>query len=501
MPPITAETRAGRIEGVQEDGVAIFRGIPFARPPVGELRFLAPVAPEPWSGTRDATRFGACALQADTAGSPMSQLIRFEEEEASEDCLTLSVNTPALDTGRRPVMVWIHGGAFVFGSGSQPMYDGRHLAARGDVVVVTINYRLGVFGWLHDEALGATGNQGLLDQVAALRWVQAEIEGFGGDPDNVTIFGESAGSISISALLAAPQATGLFHKAILQSGAPNLTHPMIAARRTAARIRDAATTELRELPAAALQAVQDQATPRSAGVFYGPVVEPEVLPLDPFDAIAAGSAAGVPLLVGTNLDEWRFFMGLDPRTSALDDAGLRAVLSAMIGNAGTTPTPETIERVIATVREARRARGEPVTPTELWYALGGDFVFRHPAMRVAELQSKHASAFAYLFDWPSPVLGGVIGAGHLVEVPFVFGTHRQPSVRSFAGEGAEADLLSTRMQDAWLAFARTGEPGHAGLPDWSCYDGKQRATMRLGAECRTENAPLEAERAVWDALA
>jgi para-nitrobenzyl esterase len=206
------------------------------------------------------------------------------------------------------------------------------------------------------------------------------------------------------------------------------------------------------------------------------------------------------VLVGTNLDEWRFFTGLDPRTAELDEPGLSALVRLLIANGGEASDPQVAEHVIATVRDARNKRREPVKPPDLWFALGTDFVFRHPAMRLAELQARHAPAFAYVFEWPSPVQGGIIGAGHLVEVPFVFGTHRDPSIRTFAGEGAEADRLAERLQDAWIAFARTGNPGHDGLPEWSPYDAKRRATMRLGATCQAEDAPREPERAVWDDL-
>ncbi len=505
-------TRLGLLAGSREGDVSVFRGIPFAKAPVGVGRFAAPQAPAPGSGTRDATRFGSSALQADHAGSPMNQLIRFAQEPADEDCLFLNVWTPAADAGRRPVLVFIHGGAFVFGSGSQAMYDGRHLAARGGAVVVTINYRLGAFGWLHtasgeEDKLGATGNQGLLDQVAALRWVRDEIDAFGGDPGNVTVFGESAGAISISALLAAKASAGLFHKAILQSGSANLTHPATRALETARRILadvglDVPRADgLRGLSPLELQAAQDRATPRSGGVFYGPVVDGHVLERDPFEAIAAGSAVDVPVLVGTNLDEWRFFMGLDPRTADLDEAGLAKVVEVLI-----TPemrggeAAEAALRVIATVREARSTRGESTTPADLWFAIGSDYVFRQPAMRLAELQSRHAPAFAYLFEWPSPVQGGIIGAGHLVEVPFVFGTHRHPTIADFAGVGDDADRLSRRMQDAWMAFARSGSPNHDDLPEWHSYDPKRRATLRFGATCQLEDAPREPERTIWDAL-
>lgn len=506
---MSAETKTslGPVRGTYEGELQVFRGIPFARPPVGERRFAAPEPAEPWSGTLDATGFRACALQAETAGSPMNQLVTFEYPETDESCLYLNVWTPRCDDARRPVLVWIHGGAFVFGSGTQAMYDGAALAARGDVVVVTLNYRLGALGFLHGasrcgSALDTTGNQGVQDQVAALRWVRSEIAAFGGDPQNVTAFGESAGSISLSALLAMPSATGLFERAILQSGSANLVlSPERASQATDLMLADQELTPeqggaLRGLAADGLMGVQNRATPRAGGVFYGPVIDGQVLPTDPFAAIENGSAAGVPVLIGTNLDENRFFSAFDPRTAGIDASGVLAIAERLLQNRG-APDGSAAAQVVEEYRKARAARNEDTSPLELFHALASDAVFRQPAMRLAELQARHAPVYAYLFDYASPIQNGLIGAGHLLEVPFVFGTTGHPHVRAFTGEGAGVEALTDRMQDAWLAFARTGDPGTVELP-WPTYEADRRQTQRLGPVCETVDAPREPERAIWD---
>jgi para-nitrobenzyl esterase len=294
-------TSYGALRGTQLEGVVAFKGIPFAKPPVGDLRWAAPERPEPWTGTRDATAYGPASLQAQ---SPISTMMGMTfAEGTSEDCLFLNVWTPGADGGKRPVMVFIHGGAFVIGAGSQTMYTGEHLARRGDVVVVTINYRLGALGFLRlGGATGgnvpATGNEAILDQVAALEWVASEIAAFGGDPGNVTVFGESAGSISIAALLASPRAKGLFRRAILQSGSANLISSAGAADEVGSLIvtdlgvgADAAA--LRAVPAERVREAQDRATPRAGGVSYAPVADGDVVAADPFAAIADGSARGV----------------------------------------------------------------------------------------------------------------------------------------------------------------------------------------------------------------
>ncbi len=503
---MTATTTSGRLRGTTDDGVMVFRGIPYARPPVGPLRFLPPQPPPPWNGVREATTFGPPALQAASAASP-GQSVRSAQ---SEDCLTLNVWTPAADTRRRPVLVWLHGGAFVIGAGSMPMYRGAALAARGDVVVVTVNYRLGVFGYLRGidvcgEALPSTGNAGLQDQLAALAWVQAEIAAFGGDPGNVTVVGQSAGAVSISAMLAMPQARGLFHKAILQSGATNLLQTPATANRVMSRIladlglAPHEAGQLRELPAAQLLDVQERVTPRSRGGFYRPVVDGTLIPADPLAAIAAGSAAGVPLLVGTNLEEERFFRRLEPEAAALTDDALLARLTDPRTNAQVGDDVQfEAAAAVAVYREARAARGESGAAPDLWVAMRSDRRFRVPAMRLAELHAAHTpQTYAYLFTWPSPAWDGQLGAGHVVEVPFVFGTLDAPDARDLVPAGAEVGMLPTQMQDAWAAFARTGHPQTPALSDWAPYTAQRRRTMLLGTSCAAMDAPREEERHFW----
>ncbi len=561
-------TSRGRLEGQDEAGLVVFRGVPYAASPAGARRFLPPDPPELWGGVRPAQAFGLAAPQN---AAEMGPLFRLGLGATGEDCLSLNVWTPALDDARRPVMVWIHGGAFVLGAGSQLLYDGAALARRGDVVVVTINYRLGVLGFLHlatrfGADLPASGNEGLLDQIAALAWVRDEIAAFGGDPGNVTIFGESAGSMSVATLLGAPGAAGLFHRAILQSGAANYVWPRTIAAAIADAVLDTLGVDgaaaLRALPVdrvlaaqrrvflaavlgtdhvldglspgaqrlvgaaflglalarrplgqagAALtrglagylrrrregpapgQAAEALAALRGRGLPFQPVVDGDALPRPPLDAIADGHAGRVPVLVGTNRDESKLFLFLDPEGGVLDQAGLEARAVELMGaRAG---------RVIAVYREARRARGESVAPAELWSAIESDRTMRHPAMRLAERQRAHQPrTFAYLFTWSSPFMGGALGACHALELPFVFGTLGHPMLRPFAGKGPAAEALAARIQDAWIAFARTGDPSSRGLGAWPAYDAAARATMILDRECRIEGAPREPERAVWDTV-
>ncbi|HET8626601.1 MAG TPA: carboxylesterase family protein [Thermomicrobiales bacterium] len=482
-------TTSGRLRGMLEDGVVVFRGIPYARPPVGPLRFAPPQPPEPWAGERDATAFGPPAMQAANAVSAGQSV----GAAPSEDCLTLNVWTLGVDGARRPVLVWLHGGAFVFGAGSQPMHDGALLARRGDLVVVTLNYRLGLFGYLRGvdvcgEALPSTGQEGLLDQLAALAWVQREIGAFGGDPARVTVAGQSAGARSIAVLLALPRARGLFHRAILQSGAVvELPSPASAATVARAILADVGLTpreaaRLRDLPAAHLLAAQGRATPRAAGIAYGPVADGVAVPAAPLAAIAAGSAAGIPLLIGTNLEEAKFHRRLDPEVDQLTDAGLLARLrdarrDAQAGD-GARFAPE---EAVGVYRRARAARGESTAAPELWFAMLSDRRYRVPAMRLAEAHAAHTpQTYAYLFTWRSPAWGGQLGAGHGVEIPFVFGTLDAPDARDLIPAGAAVGTLPERLQDAWVAFARTGSPATPQLPGWAPYDAHRRCTVLLG---------------------
>ena len=570
---VLVETRRGRVRGLAEAGLAVFRGIPYARPPVGPRRFGPPEPPEAWTGTHDATRFGSSAPQN---GALIGPIMSLGIGRTSEDCLYLNVWTPAADRRRRPVLVWIHGGAFLLGSGSQMLYDGAALARRGDVVVVTINYRLGAFGFLRlrdrfGQRLPATGNEGLLDQVAALTWVRDEIEAFGGDPGQVTIFGESAGSMSCATLLGLPRAHGLFHRAILQSGGANFVWP----REIATELSDHVLDELAVTSPEALQALGaerilevqrrffgdlllgedhvlgglsatgqrvagamflglslaqrrfgrlaaplarglvdvlkrrgrrpvDAMAPlrrlRTRGLPFQPVVDGEVLPGHPLAAIEAGAARHVPLLIGTNLDESKLFAPLDPEAATLDEAGLVARCEEAIA-AGRVGVGGAGRRAVEVYRAARAARGERVEPGELWFAIETDRTMRHPAMSLAARQAAHQpQTYAYLFTWPSPVLGGMLGSCHALDLPFVFGTLEHRLLRPLVGRGPEALALAARIQDAWIAFARTGRPAHGGVPDWPAYDTAHRRTMILDRQCRVENAPREAERAFWESV-
>jgi carboxylesterase type B len=571
----TVETRRGTVRGIVARGLAMYRGIPFAAPPVGPRRFMPPAPPARWAGVRDASRFGQAAPQNAAIAGP---LLSLGIGRTGEDCLYLNVWTPGPDRSRRPVLVWIHGGAFVLGAGSQTLYDGSALARRGDVVVVTINYRMGALGFLRlrerfGDRLPATGNEGLLDQVAALEWVRDEIEAFGGDPGNVTIFGESAGAMSCATLLGMPRARGLFHRAILQSGAANFRWPPDVAAGLADLVLDElsldspealraarvsrllevqrrlfmdmlmsdryvlgalspagqrvagalflglalarrrlgpVTAPLSQRLVALLRRRRREVAPsprtvalhalRPRGLPFQPVVDGEVVPRDPLDAVRDGAARDVPLLIGTNLDETKLFLPLDPEAATLDEASLlvrcRDAIRSKDGG-----SDHAAREAISVYRAARAARGERIEPGELWFAIESDRTMRHPAMALAGLQAAHQRhTYAYLFTWPSPALGGLFGSCHALDLPFVFGTLEHPMFRPFAGKGPEARALAERIQDAWIAFARTGRPDHPGLPAWPAYDTSSRRTMILDRRCRVESAPREAERAFWDRM-
>jgi para-nitrobenzyl esterase len=500
------ETRSGKIEGTDEDGLQVFRGIPYAAPPVGERRFAAPEREEPWAGVRSAARFGKSAPQA-KVNLPLPGM---DMGETGEDCLTLNVWTPSADSARRPVLVWIHGGGFIIGSGSQSIYDGKHLAGRGDVVVVTINYRLGPLGYLDltricPDLPGAVANAGMRDQAAALQWVHENIDAFGGNPGDVTIFGESAGGMSVGTLLAMPSAKGLFRRAIPQSGASHNFHTHDTATRVAEAFLEnlglspaEATRSLRELPAEALTQGQDQTMASLGGSLgllpFQPTLDDDSLPESPLDAIRTGHAADVQLMTGCTRDEWKLFAFLDMKIFQVDEAGLVDRL------AKTVPEVDA-HGLVETYRRARADRGQSVEPPELFFAIETDRIFRIPATRLVEAQcGQQPSTYLYRFDWESPALNGVLGACHAIELPFVFGTHAGPGGEMFSGHGAEADALGARTMDAWLSFARNGSPGHDGLPAWPAYELESRPTLLLGPECRLELDVQAPERLFWEGV-
>ncbi len=502
----TVTTRYGRLDGDEQGGLFVFKGIPFAAPPTGPRRWLVPEPPASWTGTRDARRFAAVAPQNPVMAGALAAMVI--EEPQSEDCLYLNVWTPGLDGKRRPVMVWIHGGGFTIGSGSQAIYDGAVLARRGNAVVVTINYRLGPLGFLRlADATGgripSTGSEGMLDQIAALRWVRENIGEFGGDPANVTIFGESAGGMSVGALMGMSAARGLFHKAIPQSGACNTAASIERANRTADRVLaklGASPTNVDALralePAALLKAtlLPDGRPDPELGMAYQPVADGANLPRSAIEMVAGGSVDGVAVMVGSILEEWKLFAVMDPGAAQLDRKGLGARLGRRLA-------PEAADRVINTYEQARAGRGEPITPPELFSAIETDRAFRMPAVRLAEVQSRREPrVFSYLFTWKSPAMGGALGACHALELGFVFGTNHLPGMKQFAGSGPAAERLATAMQDAWLAFARSGDPSCESLGRWPGYTESRRATMVLGETSKAEDAPRDEERRAWDGV-
>jgi para-nitrobenzyl esterase len=500
----------GRLRGVWREDLWSFSGVPYARAPLKERRWRPPLEPESWSEIRDASTFGPIAPQSLAVPGVTSPSDPEASEPHSEDCLFLNVWTPSLPepsgdpAGGRPVLVFIHGGGFTSGSGSVFLYRGGNLVRNGDAVVVTINYRLGALGFLGHRALGdpdgLVGNWGIHDQVAALSWVRDNIGAFGGDPDNVTIFGESAGGFSVATLLGLPASKGLFARAIVQSGGVHV-HTLAEAERSADRLAamlglaSCDRASLEPVPASELVAATDELGKRrpDPGMIplpFLPVVDGVFLPADPLVAVEGGSAAGVDLLIGTNRDELTLFGLGNPALMAMDDEGVQH----WVANAA--PDMDAAE-VVGAYRAARSKRGERVGATDIWVAAGTDFVFRWPSFQLAAAhRSRGARAYMYLFDWESPAFGGVLGSCHALELPFVFGAVHLPVVQIFSGSGPGVERLSRDMQRAWLSFATLGDPSHDGLGEWPMWDPVRRSTMILGADTRLEHAPRNEELAV-----
>lgn len=488
-----ATVTQGRIAGYTDNGVNIYKGIPYAK----AERFKAPVKADPWPGVRSCRQYGPTAPQAERQGWQNDEIafaFNWDDGYAGEDCLRANVWTPAksADGHKRPVMVWLHGGGFAAGSGQElPGYDGANLARKGDVVVVTLNHRLNVLGFLDLSEFGPeyaeSGNAGLLDLVAALEWVRDNAEAFGGDPDNVTIFGQSGGGGKVSVLCATPAAKGLFHKAIVQSGSTLGTMTAEMSRRigreTARRlgvendiskIADVPYKELLAAGTAAVAAVRTQAEAEggTGGAFifgWAPTVEGKVLPCQPFAEGAPEQSRDIPMMIGTTRCEF------SPTTYVpmLRDADIN-VARGFIGN---RYGQDNADRIIAAYGKAYPG----YQPRDL---IDFDATFRPNAVRQGDIKAGQGGApvYMYLFNWESPVLGGILRSTHCMEIPFVFdnaGVHA-----SMTGGGAEARALADRMSNAWLAFARTGNPNTPSLPEWPAYTAAGRATMFFDNECQ-----------------
>jgi para-nitrobenzyl esterase len=489
-------TTSGAVRGVPSGPVVAFKGIPYAAPPFGDLRFAAPVPPARWDGVRDCTAYGPTAPKPPYP-SPVDLLLP-EPVIPGEDVLNLNVWTPDPAAGGLPVLVWIHGGAFVHGSGAVPQYDGTAFARDG-VVVVTVNYRLGVDGFLHFDD-GGPANRGLLDQVAALEWVRDNIAAFGGDPGNVTIAGESAGAMSVTTLLSMPRAVGLFRRAVAQSGAGHHALSPATARRVAGYLAERLGVPLKraalaEVPLADLVAAQ-QALSREAAtapdparwgeitlnaMVFEPVIDGDVLPALPITALRAGAGADVDVLAGSNTDEHTLFLVPNGLADLVTDDLLRLALAGYGLDA---------EEAVGTYR----ALDPAATPGDLLVKVATDWFFRLPAIRLAEARAgAPGRTWLYEFAWPSPQFGGRLGACHALEIAFVFDTLLTEGVEPLAGPAAPQELADA-MHAAWAGFVRTGDPG------WPVYDLATRPVQVFGELSAVVPDPRSAQRALWDGV-
>jgi para-nitrobenzyl esterase len=495
---VTAATTAGKIRGTQASGVYAFKGVPYGATTAGAARFQPPAKPKPWSGIREATELGPRSPQLLSLfhGFVPPEVEAMDRDEMmGENCLVLNVWTPTLDRDRKlPVMVWLHGGGFTSGSGGFICYDGAQLAKKHDVVVVTVNHRLGALGYLYLAGLGSeryaiASNAGNLDIVAALEWVRDNIATFGADPNNVTIFGQSGGGGKVSSLMAMPAAHGLFRRAIVQSGASVKGISKDAASKNAEQylarlnLKPDQADQLQTLPMEQLLKAANEGS--GPPINWGPVVDGRSLPSDPFDPAAPELSGNVPLLIGTVETEVTFFPGqpLEP----MDDATFHGKVKQLLRNASDAD----VDGVIAAYRAGRRDRAN----TDLYLIMASDATFRQAILLEAERKAEQTQArvFRYYFTWRSPVRDGKLRTFHTLEIPFVF--DNVDACKSMTGSGADRYALADKMSNAWVAFARTGNPNHAGLPDvWVPYDNTRRATMVFNNESKLINDPYGSEQ-------
>ncbi len=506
----TVAISSGKVQGAEEQGVHAFKGIPYAAPPTGDRRLRAPERPDSWVGVRDASAYGLTVLQQPMPG--IFGELGTPQSPAGEDCLNLNVWTPDPGAAGLPVFVWIHGGAFYAGAGVDDVYNGAAFARSG-VVAVSINYRLGVQGFWHlgehFAELAQSGNVGMLDQVFALEWVQENIAALGGDPNQVTIAGESAGGMSVSTLMAMPRAKGLFHRAIPQSGAGHNgisaeTASMIGGHmldilgvnpgdldslmRVPSEIMLNAQIKLGDELAATRDPARFGEAAASAMAFQ-PTFGTEEVPARPVDLIAQGVASGIDMMIGTTMEEARIFI-VDLR-DMFNEELVGATVNAVFGMAGKDGS------AVLDTYSSNRPGAEPY---EMAAAIETDRLFTVPAIRMADAQVAHnPNTYLYRFDWQTPAGDGQWGAHHFLEVPFAFNQLDNEQARGFVGDDPPR-ALAAATHEAWVAFVKNGDPNHAGLPQWPQYDATSRPTMLLNDPCRVENAPAAEEIALWEGV-
>ncbi|WP_164739351.1 carboxylesterase/lipase family protein [Xanthomonas sp. BRIP62415] len=483
-----ARVRGGALRGYRDQGICVFKGIPYGGDTAAR-RFQAPVLETPWQDVRDAGAYGAAAPQLKAS------------EPTSEDCLFLNVWTPGLrDGGKRPILFYIHGGGYTTGSGSDPLYDGVRLCKRGDVVVVTVNHRLNLFGYLSlaqlgDAGFADSGNAGQLDLIQALQWVRQHAGEFGGDAGNVTVFGQSGGGAKIATLMAMPAARGLFHRAWTMSGQQvTVAGPRAATQRAqllldALKLAPGELARIRTLPVAQLLAaaqLRDPSRVENSALYFGPVLDARNVPVHPFWPTAPLQSARIPMVIGNTRDETRAFLGNDAKNFALSWDELPARLESQ-------QYVDLLPQVV--IAEYRRLYPQ-YSPSDVFFAATTAGRSWRGAVEEAEARARQgAPTWVYQLDWGSPLDGGKFGAFHTLDIPLVFDTIAQPGART--GDGADAQRMAAQMSQALLAFARSGNPNHRSLPHWTPYSLQRRETLLFDTPSRLEHDPRGGERKLY----
>jgi para-nitrobenzyl esterase len=510
---VIAETTYGKIRGVDNNGIKVFKGIPYGANTAGANRFMAPSEPAKWTGVRDALEYGHSAPQSDPAAPPRAAgglTISGQGLPAEgEDCLVLNIWTPSVGSGassgrKRPVMFWCHGGGFASGSGSSPDNDGTNLVRRGDVVVVTINHRLNVLGFANlsefSRDFAASGDAGMMDIVQALEWVRANISEFGGDPNTAMIFGQSGGGRKVETLLAMPSAKGLFHRAIIESGAAIRVVDRDAAVRNSELllaklgIEKSNVRELQKLPVEKIMAAHFAVMKENPGIDqmtagYSPTVDGKILPQHPFHPNASPVSADVPVMIGCTRTEMTLFSLNDAAAFALNDDQMRGRVKDLLGSAAPG------------IVDIYKRLNPGASPSDIYFLIASDHRYGAPTMKVAERRAAlgKAPVYLYYFTWETPVQGGRLKSPHTMEIPFAF-DNVKISAR-MTGGGADAMALADKVSDAWIAFARTGNPNTGKLPSWPAFNAKERPTMVINNVSKVVNDPLREQRiAMFQAL-
>jgi len=502
---IVAETKFGKVRGVDAAGIKTFKGIPYGASTAANNRFMPPADPPAWTEVRDALAFGPSAPQTEPGARRNTSDLAVAGAglpRESEDCLVLNVWTPALGDGRkRPVMLWCHGGGFATGSGSSPVTDGTSLARRGDVVVVTINHRLNVLGFTYLGAAGgsafaSSGDAGMLDIVHALRWVRDNIERFGGDPSNVTIFGQSGGGRKVATLLAMPDAKGLFHRAIIESGATI----KLVEREQAAKVASELMSTLGVAPGQ-VRELQSLPVDRIMGAYFAvvrkmkvdqmtmgfsPTVDGAAVAHHPFHPTASAQSAAVPVMLGSTRTE--LTLSADSALFSLSDEAMRQKIQELVGDRS------------ARVLDVYRRINPSASPSDLYFLIASDHRYSAPVMKIAERRAALAKGpvYLYYFRWESPLNGGRLKSPHTIEIPFAFDNVKtSPLTR----ESPDAPALADKVSSAWLAFARSGDPNTPKLPSWPAFTAAERSTMVFDNQSKVERDPIgEQRRVMFEAL-